>query len=290
MIFDYISQTIVNVVNTFKWIDIIDIALVAYVVYQLLALVRRSRSIQLVRGVIILVIGYILSIELGLKTTKFILDKFLQIGLIAVVIIFQPELRRALERVGRGRISSLLLLTGRFSASEQFATWHEPVASICDSVESMSKKKCGALIVIERTTPLNEIIGTGTVIDSAVAKDLIETIFYEGSPLHDGAMVIRDGRIIAAGCLLPLSQRYDISRSMGTRHRAAIGMSENSDAIILVVSEETGIVSFVHNGAIVRNIDRDYALRFLNDQLMPEEKESENSKKSIWSVFKNEKQ
>ena len=263
------------------WKDVIDILLITFLIYQLIRLVRRTRAAQLIQGIVIVVVGYLISLWFDLKTVKFLFQNVLQIGLLALVVVFQPEIRRALEQVGRGGFS---FLSNRF-VSEQFSMWHQPIVAICESVEHMAEDNVGALIVIERTTGLNEIVGTGSVVDAAVSAELIETVFYEGSPLHDGAMIVASGRIRAAGCLLPLSSNLEISRDMGTRHRAALGMSENSDAMIIVVSEETGIISIAQNGVIIRRLDSQNLFRMLSNELVEAVAENGGTK-TKWRLFK----
>ena len=251
-----------------------------YLIYQLIMLAKRTRAAQLGKGLIILLICYVLSQELGLQTINFVLDKFLQYGIIAVIVVFQPELRRALEQVGRGSVN---LIGSRASEREQ-ALWLDAITEICAGVESMAQEKTGALIAIERRTGLGEIIATGTGLDASTTQELLGTIFYNGSPLHDGAVVIRDARVCAAGCYLPLSTNTDIGHSLGTRHRAALGMSENSDAIVIVVSEETGIISVAQNGVLVRKLDRPGLAKILKKEIVP----NQPDKPRIMRFFKNE--
>jgi len=260
--------------------DILDIAIVTLIVYGVILLIRRTRAGQLVKGIIISVLSYFIAVQLGLKTVKYIFSNLFQIGLLALIVVFQPEIRRALEQMGRGGFS---FFSNRF-VSQQFSMWHRAIVDICESVEYMSQERTGALIVIERNTGLNEIVGTGTEIDSEISSEILETIFYLGSPLHDGAVIIRDGRVRAAGCLLPLSSNFEISRDMGTRHRAALGMSETSDAIVIVVSEETGIVSVAQNGVIIRKVDNKSLFRMLSIELMPSENEEKPNRKK-WRLF-----
>ncbi len=273
--------------NRFPWADILDIALIAYVIYQIINLVRKTRAAQLTKGIIILLVGYLIAYRIGMKTTTFVLENVLQFGLLALVVVFQPEIRRILEQVGRSRLSSFSSILGKTTA-EEVTVWNDAISAVCDSAEHMSKEKTGALIVIERKTGLDEIVRTGTRIDSNATSELIETIFYEGSPLHDGAVILIGGRVAAAGCLLPVSQSNSgISKDMGTRHRAALGMSENSDALIVVVSEETGIISLAQNGIIVRRLDRVSLFRLLQGEIIPVDKEEDSrAKRFLGRLFK----
>lgn len=258
--------------NTFGIVDVIDIAVVALLFYTVLKFATSTHSWTLIRGIAIIGIIYFVSWAVGLNTLNTLLSSLLQFGLIALVVVFQPELRRALENLGRTGIDRLSLITGRVSAEAE-TRWRDALVIIADSAERMSKSCTGALIVIERMSPLDDIIETGSQINSAVNGDMLETIFYEGTPLHDGAVIVRDGRVAAAGCLLPVSNNRDLSRDMGTRHRAAIGVSEVTDAVVVVVSEETGLISVAQDGVILRHLDRTNLLRILQNEIIPAQEE-----------------
>ncbi|MEG1932916.1 MAG: diadenylate cyclase CdaA, partial [Pygmaiobacter sp.] len=221
--------------------DIIDIAIVAFLIYEVIMLVRQTRAAQLTKGILILFIVWFVSSALDFRTLSYLLTNILRYGMFALLVIFQPELRRALEQVGRTNIFSLSIFKSQTVDEVVRERWQTAIATVCDAVEQMSDSRTGALIVFERRANLSEIIKTGTVLNADINVEAIGTIFYEGTPLHDGAVLVRDARIKAAGCVLPLSANLEISKDMGTRHRAALGMSENSDAICVVVSEETGI-------------------------------------------------
>ena len=234
-------------VSNMRVFDIMDILLIAYIIYKAIGFLRESRAGQLVKGLLILFVMYLLADWWELASLQWMLSKIMDSAIIAAAVIFQPELRRILERVGRTNFSK-----------GQFMDDGDSVLSACiDSVSKaagiMQEKKIGALIVFERKTQLGEIINTGTVIDAETSVSMINNVFFPKAPLHDGGAIIREGRIYAAGCILPLTQREDLSLQLGTRHRAAIGMTENSDAVVLVVSEETGTISIVVNGQITRN-------------------------------------
>lgn len=234
-------------VSSIRIPDILDILVIAYIIYKALGFLRESRAGQLVKGLVILLVVYLISDSLELVTLKWLLSKIMDSAIIAAAVIFQPELRRILEKVGHTNF-----------ARGQMATGDETELARCiDHVSraagTMSEQKIGALVVFEGKTQLGEIIDTGTIIDAASSVSMVNNVFFPKSPLHDGALIVRDGRIYAAGCILPLTQREDISLQLGTRHRAAIGMTENSDAVVLVVSEETGTISIVSNGNITRN-------------------------------------
>lgn len=274
-LFSAISNSISLFFSTSQWwYDVLDILIVTLFIYQLIRLIQRTRAAQLIKGIALVVVVYLIAGVLKLKTVSYIFQNVLQIGLLAIIVVFQPELRRALEQMGRGGFS----LFPKRSDTERISMWHGVIVAICDSVHSMSESKTGALIVVARDTGLNEIIGTGAVINATVTSDLIETIFFEGSPLHDGAIIIDNGRIRAAGCLLPLTANVEISRNLGTRHRAALGMSETSDALVIVVSEETGIISIAHNGILIRKLDGTNLFRILSNELMTNPKENDYTK------------
>lgn len=226
--------------------DIIDILIMAYIIYKAIGFMRDTRAGQLAKGLVLLVLLYFIANWWKLATLKWVLSRFVDYIIIAIAIIFQPELRRILERVGHTK-----LMNTQSSAYDS-----EPIEDCIDKVSRaaglMQESKTGALVVFERSTQLGEIIDTGTVINATPSVQMVNNIFFPKSPLHDGALIIRDGRLYAAGCILPLTQREDLSTQLGTRHRAAIGMTENSDAVVLVVSEETGTISIVVNGQITR--------------------------------------
>lgn len=234
--------------------DILDIAIVAVLIYQVIKLIRETRAMQLTKGLVALFLLYLVAYNLNMKTIKFIMQNVVATGVLTLVIIFQPELRRMLEHVAQTKLGKLnIFQSSQEKDSELAGVWNESISVIAHACEHLSKTKTGALIVFERETKLGEIIKTGTIVDATPSDELIGNLFFVNTPLHDGAMIIRDGRIFASGCFLPLSQNYTISKEMGTRHRAALGMSENSDAVIVVVSEETGTISVAQAGVIERN-------------------------------------
>jgi diadenylate cyclase len=232
---------------TFRWADVIDILLVGYILYLVIIFIRETRAVQLVKGLLLLVVVTYLSELFHLHTLNYILKGVLTLGAVALIIVFQPELRRALERIGRGK------LFGGKGRGENSAI-ESSLGAIVRSAQYFAKNRIGALIVFERETALSDIIETGVGIDAHITEELLGTIFYVGTPLHDGAVVIRGLKIEAAGCVLPLTGDITLNKELGTRHRAAIGLSEISDALILVVSEETGTISIAMNGKITRKL------------------------------------
>ena len=240
-----ILDMIFSVIKTAEPVDILDILVLSYVVYLGMKLVRETRAGQLLKGVFLLILVYIISAWINMKAISYLLSETLNIGLIALIILFQPELRRALEQIGRGR---LFHKHNELDEKEL----EDMLNAVTNATEIMSRRKIGALMVFERETGLEERIETGVPIDGLISDSLLLNIFEPDTPLHDGAVVIRGNRIVAASCLLPLTEARNLSQELGTRHRSAIGISEQSDALVLVVSEETGTISLARNGELHR--------------------------------------
>lgn len=271
-------NNILNVLKTFGFWDLVDIIIIAYLLYRVLLFAANTRAGQLIKGIFLLLIVYIISAALDLKSTSCILEQVFSFGIIAIVVVFQPELRHALESMGKSRISNLTFFNFNTEKVDEETVMRNCIAKVVDGVTELSKHYVGALIVFERETKLGEIISTGTIVNAEPSKEIIGNIFFHNAPLHDGATIIRGGRIYAAGCFLPLSQNYDISNMLGTRHRAALGMSENSDAVTVVVSEETGKISMAVNGNLMRELDPVYLKRKLEEYLIPEKTEPKVAK------------
>ncbi|MBQ3884495.1 MAG: diadenylate cyclase CdaA [Ruminococcus sp.] len=262
-----IKDAFLSIISTLEFIDIIDVAILAYIIYMLLRLIRETRAGQLVKGILFLVAGYFISNFLGLKTITYILKQTLDIGLIAMIILFQPELRRALEKAGRTKFGVRILGLGQ-NSDESTKIWEPAIEAICDSCVELSATCTGALIVVERQVRLGEQIETGTILNATPSKEVFGNIFYPKTPLHDGAVIMRDGIILAAACFLPKPQKDEqINKRLGSRHRAAIGMSENSDAIVIVVSEETGQISVAMNGTLTRDYTREKLEKLLQNEI-----------------------
>ena len=276
-IYAFFNQ-IIYAVASMRISDIVDILLMAYIIYKAIGFLKDSRAGQLAKGLIILFLIYFVANWWNLTTMKWILSRFVNYFIISIAIIFQPELRRILERVGHTK-----LVATQSDLSDE--PMENCIDKVCRAAGSMQESRTGALIVFERSTQLGEIIDTGTVINADPSVSMVGNIFFPKSPLHDGALIIRDGRLYAAGCILPLTQREDISSQLGTRHRAAIGMTENSDAVVLVVSEETGIISIVSNGKIQRNYNSMSAAEELRKLLVDEDEKSGESK--VVTIFKS---
>ncbi len=242
------------VLSEVGWSDIADIAIISFIFYKLLVFIRDSRAQMVFKGVLVILATYVVAGILHLQMVSYIVDVIIRNAAIALVFVFQPEIRSVLEKVGRSKFS----VSNLFGKDEDEAKRSETLATISNVVESARtlKKQCmGALIVFEQEIKLNDIVSTGTIVDAAPNVPVIANIFFNKAPLHDGAVVIRDNRVCAAGCILPLTQNTDIDPNMGTRHRAAIGMSENSDAVVVVVSEESGRFSVAYNGKITSTYD-----------------------------------
>ena len=253
-------------ISTIGFIDVVDIILAAVILYYVFRFIADRRAGRLALGVVFLLVLYMISTLLDMKVIGFFLKNVFQVGLIALVVVFQPELRAALEKVGVGSIKSIMHITEQKKA----AGVARMIGSVSSALGDLAETKTGALVVFERNTKLGDLVLTGTVIDADPAEYLIKNIFYNKAPLHDGAVIVRDGRLYSAGCLLPLSQNPDIIKDLGTRHRAAIGMSENSDAVVAVVSEETGEISLAVGGRLTRGFDREKLSAELSRYLLSE--------------------
>lgn len=278
-----------GIIRSITILDILDILLVSLIVYQIIKIVRETRAMQLLKGIGGILLVYFLADLLELKTISFIMKSVLQIGAVAIIIVFQPELRKALEHMGRSKITSLNFFTAG-NEQDEAAVWKKSINIFADACGRLSKKKTGALIVFEKKTKLGEIAKTGTIIDAVASVELIGNIFFVNSPLHDGAMIVRSGKIHAAGCFLPLSENYTISNELGTRHRAALGMSENSDAIVVVVSEETGVITMAQDGRLVRNLTPEQLAAKLRAEFIIEHNDDSQSKIPFWKNKHHEKQ
>lgn len=268
-----IKDAFLSIISTIEFIDIIDVVILTYLIYLLLKLIRETRAGQLVKGILLLVGGYFVSDFLELKTITYILKQALDVGIIIIIILFQPELRRVLEKAGRTKISMRFLSFGQ-NTDELTRKWETAIDAVCDSCVELSASLTGALIVIERQVRLGEQIETGTILEAAPSKEIFGNIFYPKTPLHDGAVIMRDGMILAAACFLPKPQKDElINKKLGSRHRAAIGMSENSDAVVIVVSEETGQISVAMNGVLTRDYTRDKLKMLLLNEVIEQKAE-----------------
>ena len=263
-------NSILGVLKTIRINDIVDIIILYFLIYNGIKLIRETRAQQLTKGIAVLVACYALAYLFKINTMLFLLKLCFQWGFLALIILFQPELRRMLEKVGRTRIAELSFFNSSDHESEE-EVWSNAIEAICDAAQSLSSSKTGALIICERKTKLGEQIATGTILNCTPSPAIFGTIFYPNTPLHDGAVIVRDGIILAAGCFLPRPQKDElINKQLGSRHRAAIGMSENSDALVIVVSEETGSISVAENGELTRGYNRESLKKLLLTGLLPE--------------------
>lgn len=280
----YILDILANILNVIKSIsisDIIDILLLSYLLYKGIKLIRETRAEQLLKGIVFLCVAYFVVKQLQLKTMGFLLENFFQFGILAIIIMFQPELRRALEKLGRTKVSNLNIFpTGSDSHVDLATSWDKCINAIVEACVELSATCTGALIVIERMTKLGEQIDTGTIINAVPSPAVFENIFFPNTPLHDGAVIIRDGQVLAAGCFLPKPQKEElINKQLGSRHRAAIGMSEISDSIVVIVSEETGTISVAENGSLTRGFNKENLKKLLRTRLIPEKQNDGKNKK-----------
>ena len=271
---DYINDIITrlsSIISTITFLDAIDILLLTFFIYKGIKLIRETKAQQLLTGILVLIAVYFISAGLELRVMSYLLSNFLQVGIIAILIVFQPELRRMLEKVDRTNVKSIGVFSDSVRSDDMIQNWNRTIEVVGEAASQLSESTTGALIVIERQTRLGEQIDTGTVMDCVPSVASLGTIFFPKTPLHDGAVIIRNARIIAAGCFLPTPQKEErINKLLGSRHRAAIGMSENSDAIIVVVSEETGTISIAENGELTRGYTKDRLIKYLKSQIIPE--------------------
>ena len=268
-------EWMVSIAMNFQFKDAVDIIIVAFLIYGVVKLVRETRAGQLVKGLFLLVILFIISSYFNLVMVSRVMAYFFQFAFVAILIVFQPEIRKALEQVGRNNVGQSIaaVVTGRDRSYDR-AQIRKAINAVVDGVGILQQLKMGALIVFERKTKLGDIIETGTQINCEPSGQIVGNIFFNKAPLHDGAMIIRDGMIHAAGCILPLTKNTSVSAELGTRHRAALGVSEESDAVVVVVSEETGQISVAVNGVLARRFTRDTLRDVLEGYLIPQEEAS----------------
>ena len=262
-------------IGTIAISDWLDIALMALLLYRALRLVGRTRAANLGRVVVYFLIALVLSDVLHLNSINFILKNILTWGVLGLIILFQPELRRLLEQVGSSKLASF----NPFARAQQKSVIETAIAQTVDACADMSESRTGVLMVFERKTHLDEQVRSGTVVDAQVSSQLLKNIFFVKAALHDGAVIVRDGRLLAAGCILPLTHNVNISPDLGTRHRAGIGMSENSDAVVVIVSEETGAISVATGGMLKRHLTPATLEKLLTNELIPATEEEEPQEK-----------
>lgn len=275
-------KELISMLPIIKVMDVVDILLVAYLIYKLFFMLRTTGAARILKSVVIILLMTALTQLLNMYLTNFILDRVVEIGLIVLVVIFQPELRRMLEKLGGKSFREIL------STKEEKRDIDRVITQTVNACEIMSKERTGALIVFERTTSLMDYQKSGTVIDAIVSTELLRNIFFIKAALHDGAVIIRNERIAAAGCVLPLTENHNISSDLGTRHRAGIGMSEVSDALVVIVSEETGTISVAIGGMLKRHLAPQTLEKLLLTELAPKREEKTSAPRKLWNkVWKN---
>lgn len=281
---DSVFNYVINFIRVLRINDLVDVFVVAVAVYYFMMAIRGTRAVQLVKGILLIVVVYMTSSLLRLHTLNYILSALVQVAMFGVIVIFQPELRTLLEKMGRLKVGYVLgIAADPFGERQDMETM---IDNIAGASAEMSKTHTGALIVIERHTRLGEYMNSGTPLNAIVSKELLKNIFVPNTPLHDGAVIIRDNRIITAGCVLPLTANTNLTSELGTRHRAALGLSEASDALVIVVSEETGKISIAVNGSLTRNLTELTLKKALTKLLVLNENGESDSVKKIFRKIK----
>ena len=275
-------EKIGNYLLLVRFTDILDVIIIAFLVYKLLDLVKSTRAENILKGVVIFLLALWLSEIFHLNGIAYILGNMVQVGILALIILFQPEIRQILEKLGSRNIRLLLA----FTPAQQQTELEKAIDQTVIACSEMSKTKTGVLIVFERHILLDDMVRSGTTLDAAVSSELLKNIFFVKAPMHDGAVIIRHGRILGAGCMLPLSKNVNLSRDLGMRHRAGIGMSENSDAVVVIVSEETGSISVAVGGMLKRHLMPETLSKLLRNELMPQPEEPEDKpRRSLTEVL-----
>lgn len=265
--------------------DIVDIAIMAVVIYKLIDLIRTTSSGKVAKGIVLVAAALVISGMFHLYTVNYLLSRMLEMGVLALVILFQPELRKLLEQVGSSSLG-LVFNSRQINAPDEL---EKAIMQTVDAYTSLSKSKTGALMVFERKNMLDEPIRTGTALDCSVSSELLKNIFWNKAPLHDGAVIVREGRIVGAGCMLPMSGNVNLSRDLGMRHRAGIGVSEQSDAVVAIVSEETGSISVAVGGMLKRHLAPETMERLLRNELLPKYDSDENNRFKLPGLFRGKK-
>lgn len=265
-----IFNSILSIIKTIQLRDIVDILAIALLIFGLFKLIQETRAVQLLKGVIMLLVVYFLSSLFGLVMLSSLLRTFFEAAVVVIAIIFQPEIRKALEQMGRNNTYKkyIKIFTKHHKGDEWKKAVEKSIVDAADTAVLFSRSKTGALLVFERETMLSDIAATGTIIDAETSVALFGNIFFNKAPLHDGASIIRDGKLFAAGCILPLTSNLNVDINLGTRHRAGLGISEQSDAVVLIVSEETGVISLAVNGILLREFTREELIKKLEQFLI----------------------
>ena len=272
----YYLQSAVEYLRLITISDVIDIAILSYLAYKVIGLLHRTNAAKVAKALLLLMVALWLSYQFNLNALNFLLSKAVELGLLALVIIFQPEIRRFLEQIGNNRVSFFRFFREDVPATEL----EKAISETVDAYGEMAKNRVGALLVFERTTDLTNVISSGTVFQSSVSSELLKNIFYPKAPLHDGAVIVRKGKIAAAACMLPMSESMNLSKDLGMRHRAGLGMSERSDAVVAIVSEETGAISVSIGGALRRHLSPETLGRVLRNELLPRQEDDRRQRRS----------
>lgn len=280
----YLLQQLKGMITPIGISDIVDILIMAFIIYKLIMLIRRTSSGAVAKGVLVFIVALGISSMMHLNTVSFLLGKLVEWGGVALVVIFQPEIRRFLEQMGRTTLGQV------FTHAEERNELDSAITQTVEAYTSLSKSKTGALMVFERKNMLEDAIKTGTALDCSVSAELLKNIFWNKAPLHDGAVIVRGGRIVGAGCMLPMSGNVNLSRELGMRHRAGIGASEHTDAVVAIVSEETGSISVAVGGMLKRHLAPETLERLLRNELMPEKEQTETPHRSkLLNLFRGGK-
>ena len=284
----YLLQQLKGMVTPFSVFDLIDILIMAFIIYKVIMFIRRTSTGAVAKGILLLLVALLVSGALQLNTVNFLMGRIVEYGALALVILFQPEIRRFLEQMGRTNLGEV------FTHAEERNELDSAITQTVDAYTSLSKSKTGALMVFERKNMLEDAIKTGTALDCSVNAELLKNIFWNKAPLHDGAVIVRGGRIVGAGCMLPMSGNVNLSRELGMRHRAGIGASEHTDAVVASVSEETGSISVAVGGMLKRHLAPETLERLLRNELLPEREDTETAPKfklaNLFRAGKGEKQ
>lgn len=281
---DWLAQVMsdaAGIVKTIIITDIIDIAIISFIVYRLLLWVRRTSTAQVAKAILLILVALGLADTLNLNVIAFLLGRLVELGFLALVIVFQPEIRKFLEQIGNRSFREIFSGVGKVNALDI------AISQTVLAYTAMSRDKIGALTVFQRKNYLDEVIVTGTMLDAAVSSELLKNIFWPNAPMHDGAVIIRNGRVAGAGCMLPLSNNVNLSRELGMRHRAGIGMSERSDAVVVIVSEETGSISVAVGGMLKRHLAPETLERLLRNELISKQEQT-SEKYGIFAKWKKE--
>ncbi len=290
---DFITTNLnafIVLMKTFTVADLLDISIMSFIIFSFIKLIRETRASQLVKGIIILLVAYVAAYQFNFRMLSYLLNKFFEFGIIALLVVFQPELRRMLEQIGRSKISRYWTSSSPYGYTlSSYQLQQKCIRTVVDALFLLQQTKTGALVVFERQTKLGDIGNTGTILRAKPSVPIIGNIFFNKAPLHDGAMIVRGAMIYAAGCILPLTKNENIHPDIGTRHRAALGISENSDAIAIVVSEESGTISVAMDGVLTRNYSKDKLIHLLEKNLLLDAAEPNVKSQIIGSIMGKKK-